>query len=459
MLPTRRSLLSRLTLGAGAVVLDPLVRQLDAQAAGSPARPTRFLFVMLPNGCPATEINPVDFPLLKLGSRQGLTVEPIGDRKLHPSMAAVEKYKKKVTVLQGVSGTCANCPGAEESLGGHSKAWSALGAFMAMNNTVPAATVDWALGRKLGGLFTNICLGVSKDPSTSIVYDMSAAGPGRKNPTLCHPAIAYKALFGGVAGGQAAREFAVRTNLLDFLAEDVRAIRAAVGAAERDKLEAHLDAYEAMRGRQSKFEAHKERLQKHLPPVTDKFTSKVETDRLTAQFDLAAAALAGGLTHSVVVSCAGGRAFDSFVFTGLGIDIGLHGIGHNKPEVYLGSMQTIRTYIFEQIASVMKKLEAIPEGNGTMLDNTLIVFTSDFGENHHAQTKEWPFVLIGDLGGRVKSGNVLVYPPWGHKGHKALNNLYTTLMYTVGEQPKTFGTPDVKLKDLDMTGPLQELLG
>jgi hypothetical protein len=454
----RRSLLKSLTLGAGAVVLDPLVRQIEAQAAGSAAKPTRYLFVMLPNGCPATEINPVDYPLLNHDKRQGLIVEPIGERLLHPSMAAVEKYKSKVTILQGVSGTCANCPGSDESAGGHSKAWSALGAFMAMNNTVPAATIDWALGDKLGGLFKNICLGVSKDPNTSIVYDMSAAGPGRKNPTLCHPAIAYKTLFGSVAGGQAAREFAVKTNLLDFMASDVRAIRGAVGAAEKDKLDAHLDAYEAMRGRQAKFETHKASLQKHLPEMTDKFTSKVETDRLSAQFDLAAAALAGGLTNSVVISCAGGRAFDSFVFTGLGLNVGLHGIGHSKPDVYNAAMLTIRTFIFERIASVMKKLEAIPEGNGTMLDNTLIVFTSDFGEAHHAQTKEWPFALIGDLGGRLKAGSIIIYPPWGKPGHKALNNLYTTMMYTIGEQPRTFGTPDVKLKDLDMSGPLNELL-
>jgi len=225
MLTTRRSLLKGLTLGAGAVVLDPLIRQLEAQAGGSSEKPTRYLFVMLPNGCPALEINPVDFPLLNHDRRKGQTIEAIGERKLHPSMAAVERYKSKVTILQGVSGTCANCPGADESAGGHSKAWSALGAFMAMNNTVPAATVDWALGKKLGGLFTNICLGVSKDPSTSIVYDMSAAGPGRKNPTICHPAIAYKTLFGSVAGGQAAKEFAVKTNLLDFSAEVMRPCR------------------------------------------------------------------------------------------------------------------------------------------------------------------------------------------------------------------------------------------
>ena len=459
MAATRRSLLKGLALGAGAAVLEPLVRQLDAQAAGSSTRPTRFLFVILPNGCPATEINPIDYPLAIHDRRQGLHVDPIRDRRLHPSMAAVEKYRSRVTIVQGLSGTCASAAGSDESAGGHSKAWAALGAFKAINGNIPSATIDGALGNKLGGLFNNVCLGVSKNPATSVVYDLSASGPGRKIPTQCHPAIAYKTLFGSVAGGQAAKEFAVKTKLLDFMADDVKAIRNAVGAAERDKLNAHLEAYEAMRGRQSKFETHKESLRKVLPEVTDKFNSPVETDRLSAQFDLAAAALAGGLTHTVTISCAGGRAFDQFVFTGLGLTRALHGIGHSSDhEEYLRDMAIIRTFVFEQIAGVMQKLEAIPEGNGTMLDNTLIVFTSDFGEAHHAQTKEWPFALIGDLGGRLKAGNVLVYPPFKAQGHKALNHLYTTLMYAVGEKPITFGTPDLNLKDLDMTGPLQELL-
>lgn len=457
----RRSILKGASLGAGAGVLGPLVRQLEAQAAGGAAPPpARFLFVLLPNGCPAAEINPVDFPLLPHDKRKDLVVEPIGDRKLHPSMAAVEKYKARVTVLQGLSGTCANCPGSEESAGGHSKAWAALGAFMAMNNTVPAATVDWAVGNAGGGLFDNLCLGVTKDPSTTVVYDVSASGPGRKNPTLCTPTLAYNTLFGSVASGRAAQEFAAKTNVLDFLARDVATLRAAVGSAERDKLDAHLHAYETLRGRQAGLTARGDALKKHAPPVTDKFTSPVETHRLSAQFDLAAAALAGGLTTSVTISCAGGRAFNNFAFTGLGIETGLHGIGHaSKYEDYATPMAKIRSYVFAEIAGVMDKLAAVPEGNGTVLDNTLVVFTSDFGEAHHAQTKEWPFVLIGTLGGRLKAGRVLVYPPFMARGHKALNHLYTTLMYTVGKRPKTFGTPDVKLKDFDMTGPLQELLG
>ena len=67
-----------------------------------------------------------------------------------------------------------------------------------------------------------------------------------------------------------------------------------------------------MRTRQAGFQANRDSLRRAMPELTDKFTSLVETDRLSAQFDLAAAALSGGLTHSVVIaSPPGGRSIVS----------------------------------------------------------------------------------------------------------------------------------------------------
>ena len=51
-----------------------------------------------------------------------------------------------------------------------------------------------------------------------------------------------------------------------------------------------------------------------------------------------------------------------------------------------------------------KKLESIPEGNGTMPDNTVIVYLSDGAEGHHSRTWEWPFVMLGNAGGKLKAG-------------------------------------------------------
>jgi len=94
-----------------------------------------------------------------------------------------------------------------------------------------------------------------------------------------------------------------------------------------------------------------------------------------------------------------------------------------------------------------------------MLDNTLIVYLSDSAEGHHPVCEEWPFLLIGNLGGRLKLGNrYLRYPWYGHTGHRTLANLYLSLLHAVGDRRETFGIADSALKDLNQTGPLAELL-
>jgi hypothetical protein len=94
-----------------------------------------------------------------------------------------------------------------------------------------------------------------------------------------------------------------------------------------------------------------------------------------------------------------------------------------------------------------------------MLDNTLIVYLSDAADSHHPGCREWPFVLIGDLGGRLKLGDrYLRYPWYGKPGHRTIANLYISLLNAVGEPAKRFGIDDVEIADLDQSGPLTEIL-
>jgi hypothetical protein len=120
---------------------------------------------------------------------------------------------------------------------------------------------------------------------------------------------------------------------------------------------------------------------------------------------------------------------------------------------------TIRKFHFELIARLIGKLKAVKEGDGTMWDNTLIVYLSDAAEAHHSRCWEWPFVLLGNLGGRIKAGRYLELPGHGAKDHKHIGNLYTTLLHAVGDRRDLFGQPDPILgKDVDQRGPVSELL-
>jgi hypothetical protein len=234
-----------------------------------------------------------------------------------------------------------------------------------------------------------------------------------------------------------------------------------VGGSEKEKLDQHLAAYEALSNRQSRLNEIENSLRPHAPVVSNKFKSEVETDRLDAHFDLTAAALIGGLANVVTISSGSGDPYFGISFTGLGINYGKHGIGHGG--VYNGMtadvMSTkIRRFHFELIARLMTKLSGVKEGDGTMLDNTLIIYLSDAAESHHARCWEWPFVVIGNLGGRLKAGRYIDYPYWGKPGHRETGNLYATFLHAVGDKRDYFGQHDPMLKDVAAQGPLVELL-
>jgi hypothetical protein len=185
------------------------------------------------------------------------------------------------------------------------------------------------------------------------------------------------------------------------------------------------------------------------------------TDRLDAQFDLAAASLIAGLSNVVTISSAAGiRDFD-ICFTGLGLAKGKHHTGHGGGQNGMDWAQTydmIRRFHFDLIARLAKKLEAVPEGDGTMLDNTVIIYLSDAAEGHHSRCWEWPIVVLGNAGGKLKSGRYVDYPGYGQLGHRTTGNFYTTLLNLAGNSAERFGMADPNLKDLDQTGPLVELL-
>ena len=94
-----------------------------------------------------------------------------------------------------------------------------------------------------------------------------------------------------------------------------------------------------------------------------------------------------------------------------------------------------------------------------MLDNTMIVYTSCAGGQHHDGQKDWPFVLVGGMNNRLKSGRYIQYPSYQNTGHRTIANLYMSLMQSAGlETEDSFGQLDAQLKDLDLSGPLSELM-
>lgn len=464
MTMNRREVLKGVTLGSGGLLLSPILSKLQAFAAGPVLTPKRFVFVVESNGVRPEQIAPSGIQRRPreqrpLNGPAELVDVSLADRTLPFSLEPIQQYKNRVTIVQGLSGRICG--------GGHSNNFQALGAFGAGRGNggesmaIEAETIDGALARTIPGIFPHIGLGISKRLENNVIYNISAIGPNRALPTMCKPDQAYATLFGSVAGGRAREEFAAHNNLLDFMRDDVRRVQGNLAGEEREQLGAYLETFETLRNRQSRLNEIEHTLREKGPVVSNKYTSAVETDRLDAQFDIGAAALICGLTNVMTISSAAGvRDFD-ITFHGLGLNIDKHSIGHggsHQGKTWAELYDMIRRYHFTLIAGLMQKLERVREGNGTMLDNTLIVYLSDGAEAHHSRCWEWPMVLIGNIGNRLRTGRYIDYPGYGQRGHRTTANMYVTLLQLADANRDSFGMADQGLRDLDQHGSLSELL-
>jgi hypothetical protein len=449
---TRRSILKGMTLGAGSLALSPFLNhfaRLDADDAEGKL-PKRFVFVVKASGLQADFINPQ-------GLQHGggtLVDEPLEGRVLADSMASLEPFKDRLTILQGLSGKMCNY--------GHSAFYGALGAYKAtLQGQPPAATIDGHLSNLLPSVFNHVGLKMGDGSQGTAYPAISAAGKNRQLPFQCNPELAFQNLFGSIAaGGDIRRKYQRTGNVLDAMADDIRKLKQNLPSQGKEKLDYYLSGFEALKDRRLKLVSMQNVLKKHAPEVTDKYTSRYTTHHLEAHFDMASAALISGITNVVTIHTDDLNSS----YQGLGITPKVHSVGHGASSGVHTSQDCrniIRKFHFDLIADMATKLQAIPEADGCMLDNTIIVYVSDNSDKHHSSATEWPMAVLGNVGGKLKShGRYLSYPAYGAAGHHhTIGNWLTTLCHIAGFPRDHFGQPDFALgREADQQGPLNELL-
>ena len=443
----RRTALKGVTLGAGAVVLQPFVNALAAEARGE-APPPRIVFLMQGNGLWPHHIQPKGVDKKKTDRLVDL---PLGDLELPDPIAPLAPFKKRLGIIQNLSHKISGG-------GDHGKQYGALGCFNWRRGPL-AQTIDNALAAARPGPIPVVGLGVTPSPETVFINSVSAIAPKRPLPIVCQPEIAFQTLFGSVAEGNAGKAHQARNKLLDWCRSDIKRVREELPAMDREKLDVYLDTFEQLRSRQQKLSDIKDRLKANLPAL-DKFDCKRTTGRFEAQCSVAVAALASRLTNVAVIDTACGYQ-GYHTWKDLGVTVDGHAIGHTHPDDPRRNQSAvpIRRFYAERIADLARRMASVKEGNGTMLDNSLIVYLSDSAEEHHGQGQQWPMILVGNLGGRLKTaGRFLQYPGYNKAGHRTMSNFFLALLHAVGDKREKFGEPDRELRDIDTAGPLAEVL-
>ncbi len=467
----RRRLLKTMARGLGACSLTPFLLQLRTEAAadGDPsALPKRFVFVIRSNGVLTREILPEGLEDMVRERPHASSLDKWHDISLaeHPvpvGMKPLEPYKDELTLIQGLSGRMMN--------GQHEAGFGALGAYNGKRSPRDE-TVDWALASHSGGVVPHV--GFTMDHAgTSVTYPhLSASGPRKPLPYYADPMLAYTDLFGTVAtGGRAKVAIDVDRNILDYMTEDVKRFRRQLSSREQEKLGHYLDGFETLRTRQQKLKAMNARLAAAAPELKDAFRSAIETERLEAHFELAASSLIAGLTNVCTIRC----EHLGMRLTGLGLGKRtVHGIGHmiengpdgNTGEAFDGeaaafgefdTRRHVMSFHMQHVASLYAKLKAVPEGEGTMADNTVVVYFSDHGDRHHSPFYLWPMTVLGNAGGAFRTGRYLQYPGHRERGNQTIANFYLSLLHAAGDRRKTFGQPDLESPEfIDQRTPLAD---
>ncbi|MDC0157112.1 DUF1552 domain-containing protein, partial [Verrucomicrobia bacterium] len=260
---------------------------------------------------------------------------------------------------------------------------------------------------------------------------------------------------------QLEKKIALNGNLMDFLTEDARRVEKQLSGDDKERFALYMDSFDSLRKIEEKKAALTDRIQKHAPERTNRYDSTSPSARIESHFEIASAALVAGLTNVVTL-----RPDTLGVkYSELGLSNSVHALGHlqdNKASNgwtgHQARMEVEKLHL-KQIAKMAKKFAGIPEGNGSMLDNTMIVYMSCSSGDHHCAGHDWPTLLLGGMGKKLKMGRYLEYPKYGTKGHRTVGNLYLSLMQAAGmKTSETFGLPDSNLKDLDLKGPLGELM-
>jgi hypothetical protein len=233
---------------------------------------------------------------------------------------------------------------------------------------------------------------------------ISWASPNEPLPMLRDPRAVFDALFGvGATPEDRARRRREDRSVLDTIVSSIDRLKRQVGAADRARLADYLDDVREIERRIQNVEATNRTGETRALPdapigVPDSFDEHVKL-----MFDLQAIALASDITRVFAFKLS--RDVSGRVFPSTGVSTGFHNASHHaeRPERIL-DFAKINKYHVSLVPDFLERLKRTPDGDGTLLDNTLIVYGSPMGNPNVHNHKRCPLFLAGKAGGQLKGG-------------------------------------------------------
>ena len=439
---SRRTLLRGLGASIALPMLDAMKPAFAATARVAGAKtPLRMAFTYVPNGIVMKDWTP---------AAEGASFEL--PRVLQP----LAPFKDQMLVLSGLTQNAGRALG--DGAGDHARAASTFLTGVHPKKTAGAdiqvgISADQVAAAKVGNAtrFPSIELACEEgrlagscDSGYSCAYSNSISwrSPSTPNPPEINPRAVFERLFGASAEDPATRAKRRRyeKSILDFVSEDTHRLEGNLGPTDRRKMDEYLTSVREIELRIEKAE----RENKDISPDMEKPEGIPAefAEHVKLMFDLLHVAFQTDSTRIATFMIA--REGSARAYREIGISDGHHPLTHHRgnPE-WIEKVQKINRFHMEQFAYFIAKLKATPEGDGSLLDHTMIVYGSGLSDGNRHQHNDLPCLLIGGGNGWLKTGRHINYP-----AETPMNNLFMAMLDQMGVQTEHFGDANGELKFL-----------
>jgi len=284
------------------------------------------------------------------------------------------------------------------------------------------------------------------DNGYACVYqnNLSWSSPTTPLPSEAHPRIVFERLF-GEGGSLVERRASLRqrASLLDWITEDISSLKRQLGPADRAKIAEYLDTVREVERRIQKAET--DVTQSSLPPDLERplGVPASYTEHAKLMFDLQVLAMQGDITRVTTFQLARETSNRTYAVE-TGVADPHHPLSHhgNDPDK-IARMAKINAFHVSLFAYFLERLKATPEGNGTLLDHSLLLYGSGIGNPNVHDHTNLPILVAGGAAGGMKGDRHIRYDK-----PVPLANLHLTLLDKVGVNIDRFGDSSGKITDL-----------
>jgi hypothetical protein len=436
MFITKKHLSRRTFLrGAGVAVSLPLLDAMipaSTALAQTAAKPTPHMgFIYFPHGAIMNNWTP---------KAEGAEFE------FTPILKPLEPFRKQLTIVSGLAnkqafgpvhalspGTWLSCTRPRESQDPYMSATVDQVAAKHIGQDTPLPSIELAVEGGGGG---GQC---DRNFGCSYAGTISFRTPSTPLPMEYNPRKMFERLFGQGDTPKERKALAKQyASILDLITEEAGALQRKLDSEDRAMLGDYLETVREIERRVQKMEEHD--LTKLDLPDVPPGTPPLD-DRLNLMFDMVALAYQANLTRVFTFMMA--AEVSNMTYNHIGVSDAFHPVSHHQNDPKrMDACTKIQTYNTSVFAKFLAKLQKMPDGDGTMLDHSIMLFGSNMSNSNAHNHEPLPSAVVGGWK-TLKGGQHLKYPE-----RTTLANLLVTLLDRAGIPENTVGDSTGKLSEL-----------